>query len=377
MMIFLIGWSALAFFWWAIALLLLWRTRRAQSNDAPQALGRPSLTLFKPLPPVRDERERRLMGNAVESFINQLTANDQMLIGLNEEDRAAWQPVFDRWPAGAPGAEIKILARRVPTQCANPKIAWLQVMADDAKGELWMWSDADVTAPPGFIDDVCAQLLRGNDLAVSAPYRIQSLEGARSVLDALYVNVEFLPGALLLGQLNRKDFGYGAATVFSAQTFRERANWETLGAALADDHKLGELLRPVALGRTMVSTFTHPASWLAAWQHYYRWQKTVRWCQARGYAALLLLMPLWGWFLGAMLGDSPRATLAGLGAVVAGEILVALIACGLLRCRLPIRSWLGVVLWPLTRPVVWLLVWLPLPVLWSGRRREWFAPEEK
>jgi hypothetical protein len=53
-----------------------------------------------------------------------------------------------------------------------------------------------------------------------------------------------------------------------------------------------------------------------------------------------------------------------------------MVACWLVGCRLPVRAWPGILLWPLTRPVVWLLVWLPLPVLWSGRKQEWFAPEE-
>jgi hypothetical protein len=63
--------------------------------------------------------------------------------------------------------------------------------------------------------------------------------------------------------------------------------------------------------------------------------------------------------------------------VVVGELLVAFLASWLVGCRLPVRSWFGVLLWPFTRLMTWLLVWLPLPVLWSGRRREWFAPVEE
>lgn len=375
MMTFLIGWSVAAFAWWFIALVLLARANRQSNRSATGS--RDSLTVFKPLPPVQSERERALLAAAVESFLAQLAAGDELLVGVDAAEQAGWQPFLERWQARAGAARMQIFARPVPTQCANPKIAWLQIMAAEARAELWLWSDADVTAPPGFLDDLCAQLLQGSDLAVSAPYRIQHVSRGCEVLDALYVNVEFLPGALLLGRLNRREFAYGAATVFRAQTFRDRANWTTLGAALADDHKLGEMLRPVALGRRVVFTFTHPANWLAAWQHYYRWQKTVRWCQPGGYAALLLLLPVWGWGVAAMFGAELGFALAGLSLVLAGEVLVALIACRLAGCRLPVRSWFGVLLWPLTRPVVWLLVWLPLPVLWSGRHREWFAPEEK
>lgn len=375
MIILLIGWSAIAFVWWFIALILLARANRLGASVASKP--HPPLSIFKPLPPVQDECERALIGDAVESFIKQLSTNDQLIVGVNVEDEAAWQPVLDRWQASAQSGVIQILSRPVPTQCANPKVAWLQVMAAEAKGELWLWSDADVIAPPGLIDDMCAQLLAGSDQAVSAPYCIHHVEKAREMLDAVFVNLEFLPGALLLGRLGCKDYAYGAATVFHAKTFHERVDWKTLGAALADDHKLGELLQPVAPGRRMVTTFTHPISWLAAWEHYYRWQKTVRWCQPGGYAALLVLLPVWGWSLAQLFGVELFVQLAGLSGVLVGEILVACIACWLVGCRLPVRAWPGVLLWPFTRPVVWLLVWLPLPVLWSGRHREWFAPEEK
>ena len=380
-MIILFAWSVIAFTWWLVALWLLASRVRSDISVAqptlPPASSRPSVTIFKPLPPIRDERERAALTHAIASFAAQLAPQDELIVGLNIDHEAAWLPSVQSWRASAPNAQIRVVTRALPTQHANPKIAWLEVLSADARGELWLWSDADVSAPSDFLNTACGQLLKGNVNAVTAPYCIRQVDEARQVLDAIYVNLEFLPGALLLDRLNQKKFAYGAATLLRAATFKQRADWKQLGNALADDYKLGELLQPVALGPTMVSTFTRPLTWLAAWEHYYRWQKTVRWCQPGGFAALLVLMPLWGWCIAPMFGVQYGATLTGLSGVMAGEIVVALFACWLVGCRLPVRSWFGVLLWPFTRPVVWLLVWLPLPVLWSGRKREWFAPEER
>lgn len=375
MMILLSTWSAVAFVWWGIALALLASARRWKTS--PARVARPTLTVFKPLPPVRSERERAALRDAIESFACQLGVGDELIVGINACDEAAWQPAVLLWRAAAAKARVEIMAREMPVQCANPKIAWLQMLSPAAHAELWLWSDADVTAPAGFLDAACVQLLRDGSNAITAAYRIQHVSQPCEVLDALFVNVEFLPGALLLGQLKRNDFAYGAATLFRAETFRQRVNWEQLGAALADDHKLGELLQPVTLARVMTCTFTQPSGWLAAWQHYYRWQKTVRWCRPGGFAALLVMMPAIGWSGAGLFGVDASVQCLGLACVIGGEIVVALVACWLVGCRLPVTTLPGVLLWPFTRVVTWLLVWFPLPVLWSGRQREWFSPVQK
>ena len=375
MKLFLICWSSAAFVWWFIALILL--ALGCRNKTVVTTGKRSSISVFKPLPPVRDEPERVALAEAIGTFVGQLSAEDEMIIGMDAKDAAGWQPALQAWRESWPMARLHVIAREVPRQWANPKISWLQVLAPAAQGEVWIWSDADVVAPPGFLNDIVCQLAASGSNAVTAPYAVQNIRQAPGILDALFVNVEFLPGALLLGRLSRQDFAYGAATAFRAETFRVHGDWHQLGTALADDNKLGELLQPVTLAHTLVSTFTKPARWGEAWQHYYRWQKTVRWCKPGGYAALLVLMPVFGWTLASVFGGHKIFFLSGLVAVPVGEMLVALLACFLVGCKLPPATWPGILLWPFFRAATWLLVWLPLPVLWSGRQRAWFAPQQE
>jgi ceramide glucosyltransferase len=373
---FLVVWTTAAFGWWLTALWLLFRVSRNKSVPSP-AIPRPSVTVFKPLPPVRHESERRILSEAIETFIAELRPDDELVVGLDIAVAPDWQNIIGRWQKNWPTARIHILTREIPRQHANPKIAWMQVLAPVARGQIWLWSDADVFAEPGFLDSIGGRLATGDVNAVTAPYRIHRVCQAREMLDGLFVNLEFLPGALLLQRLDKQDYAYGAATAFHAKTFQRHSDWSKLGAALADDHELGKQLKPVALTRSMVSTVPIAGGWRVAATHYFRWHKTVRWCRPTGYAALLLLLPALGWTGAAVSLHCPPFYLAGLSGVLAGETVVALAACWLVGCRLPLLALPGIWIWSLSRPIIWLLAWLPVPVIWTGQNKVWPGPQQK
>ena len=375
MKIFLIVWTIAAFGWWATALFLL-LGRSCRMVKVFSATIRPSVTIFKPLPPANHERERKILSEAILTFISQLKSGDEILIGVDIQAVPAWQSHIDQWRQRWPATHINVIAREVPCQCANPKIAWMQVLAATARGEIWHWSDTDIFAAPGFLDAICNRLTASGANAVTAPYRIQRVGCAHEMLDALFVNVEFLPGALLLEKLNKQDYAYGAATVFRAETFRARCDWQKLGAALADDHKLGEQLQPVVLADSLVSTVPTLNGWSAAVRHYYRWHKTVRWCRPFGYAAMILIMPAFGWVVATVISRGQCIYLSGLAAILSAEMIVAALSCRLVGCRLLAVTWPGIILWPFARPLVWLLVWPPFPVIWSGQKKIWSAPQQ-
>jgi ceramide glucosyltransferase len=112
-------------------------------------------------------------------------------------------------------------------------------------------------------------------------------------------------------------------------------------------------------------------------EHYYRWQKTIRWCQPAGFAATLLILPLLGWVGGLATAPANRLLLVGLVGQWLGEILVGAVLCALVGCRFPPRTWMGLVCWPVIRAAAWLTAWLPLPVVWDRRGPAWFAPRWK
>ena len=360
-------WSAIGLGWWVFALL----QRRAVTP--PANLGpvkKTAVTLFKPIPPFEGEAVFQRTATAVESFVVQLDADTELLLGVPERQSGAWSDLLTKWREQNPGTRIEIFARPAPTQRANPKIAWQEILFEEARGEVWLWSDADVIAPAGLLKHLRSELTPEVN-AVTCAYTIPSVPSARGVWDALYVNAEFLPGALLLGEHGKVDFTFGACVMFRAESFRKATNWEELGCWLADDFQLGQKLGKVRISSAQVQTHAHTGSWLGALAHYLRWHKTVRWCRPGGYAAMLAILPLIGWSAGVVCGGGAVFVAGWIVQWLAEAVLgAALLARA--QCSLPAGGIAPLLAWPLLRAGTWIWAWLPFGVTWAGK--VWTGP---
>ncbi len=382
-------WTLAAALWWTFALRLVGRRcsrvrrTRPRGGRSLRLQQQPRLTIFKPCPPLRagaSEISPSLVC-ALESFLAQLDPrHDELLLGLHARDRAAWEPHVRRWRECHPEPCWRAVYRdgaAVGERHANPKIAWQRELAPRPSGALWMWSDADIVAPSGFLRAARAEHRRRGVGAgvLTHPYVIRRAPHPAGLLDALFVNVELLPGVLLLGRRPDADphLGLGASLLFSADAFRRRVDWDELGASLADDYVLARKLPHTRLGRaTVLETVTEQRSWLGAALHYLRWQKTVRWCRPGGFAAQLLIFPLLGWLA---LFCAYGGLEALLGAVATGgmEIFFARGICRRAGCAVSVRQhWPALLGWSLLRAFGWLACWLPWPVRWNGR--SWWRP---
>jgi ceramide glucosyltransferase len=367
--LFLVAWSLAALGWWSIALLMLSRAGRRPIPGTDRSPAH--LTVFKPLPPVTHEARRDRIGRALGSFVNQLDERCTLLIGIASSTLETWRPFADAWARHAGPGRIRTLILETPRQRANPKIAWLEQLAAHAEPGVWLWSDADVVAPPQLLANLRAELSSGQARAVTCAYCVRDVSCAAHALDALFVNLEFLPGALLLGRSRTLKFAFGAAAIFQAAEFQARVTWADLGRELADDHALGQYLAPVELSAALVETIPTTTGMAEALKHYYRWQKTVRWCRPLGFAALLLILPLAGWTARLLTGLAPWVAGAALATVWLAEVAIALVAFRILACPIRGRAWLTLWSWPGLRLLTWLAVWLPLPVEWQGTDPLW------
>ena len=127
------------------------------------------------------------------------------------------------------------------------------------------------------------------------PYVVREIPSPPALLEALFVNVEFYPGVLLLRKLGPVDFGLGAAMLFRRDDFLRQVEWDEIGAWLADDFFLGQKLRPVRIGTTTLATVAGASTWKDALLHDLRWTKTIRWNRPMGSFARILIMPVLGW----------------------------------------------------------------------------------
>jgi hypothetical protein len=370
----LLAWTALALGWWGISLTLVASGLREANKDkslAPPSLPARLLTIFKPLAPLgRADFDSR----GIASFLVQMGEEDELLLGAHEADRTKLEPALKVLAVTYPTAQLRVVWRSEPDAVANPKVAWLRLLAPQAQGELWLWSDSDIVAPAGFLRSARDEYASGQARLITWPYVVQEAAAAPALLDALYVNAEFFPGVLFLKRRGPVDFGLGAGLLFARADFESAVSWNELGAALADDFVLGQKLKPVRIGRAVLHTVASEQTCRGALLHYLRWSKTVRWVRPGGTAARIAVLPVLGWLALALVRPGLPLGWIGLAGTMQMDVLAAALIFRRVGCRL---KWMHVPvleLWSLGRALAWLACWLPWPVTWSGRR--WRGPTE-
>jgi ceramide glucosyltransferase len=231
---------------------------------------------------------------------------------------------------------------------------------------LWLWSDADITAPAGFLQSARIEFAGCGAAMMTFPYVVRNIPSPPALLEAFFVNVEFYPGVLLLRKIGPVDFGLGAAMLFQRDDFLRRVDWNEIGAWLADDFFLGQKLRPVRIGTAVLTTAAGSSTWKDALLHDLRWAKTIRWSRPIGSFARILIMPALGWLVVVALHPSHFFAWTGLLGMIQAEVLFAAAICRRTGCRLKTGNIVGMEVWSLWRILLWFLCWLPWPVRWNG-----------
>jgi hypothetical protein len=366
-------WSCAGLVWWMLA----WRLAAAdqRKNDTiPDSTARRTLSVFKPLPPL-GATGLKAVSAGLESFAAQLDPESELLVGIHEADRDFTAPLLDGLRAEHPRAKLKVIFRSEPDDAANPKIAWQKILAPHAEGELWLWSDADIVAPAGFLQSARLEYARSGAAMMTFPYVVRDIPSPPALLEALFVNVEFYPGVLLLRKLGPVDFGLGAAMLFQRDDFFRQVDWDEIGAWLADDFFLGQKLRPVRIGTTALTTVPGASTWRHALLHDLRWTKTIRWNRPIGSFARILIMPVLGWLGAVELHPFHFFAWLGLLGMIQADVFFAAAICRRAGCRLKLGNLPGMEVWSLWRILLWFLCWLPWPVAWSGKI--WRGPRVK
>ena len=363
-------WSGAGLVWWLLAWRLVTADQRKR-GAVPESASRRTLSVFKPLPPL-GATGLRLVAAGLESFAAQLDPESELLLGIHEADRDFTAPLLDRLRAEYPHAKLKVIFRSEPDDMANPKIVWQKILARQAEGDLWLWSDADILAPAGFLQSARFEYARSGAAMMTFPYVIREIPSPPALLEALFVNVEFYPGVLLLRHLGPVDFGLGAAMLFQRDDFLRRVDWNEIGAWLADDFFLGQKLRPVRIGVATLATLPSALTWKAALLHDFRWTKTIRWSRPIGSFARILVMPVLGWLVAVALYPSHFFAWLGLLGMIQAEVFLAAMICRRAGCRMKLGNLLGTEVWSFWRILLWFLCWLPWPVRW--REKIWRGP---
>jgi ceramide glucosyltransferase len=351
-------------------LLTLWQWFEArrfpldQSAAPPGAL--PPLTLIKPLKGMDQATEGCLRSWLAQRY----TGPRQVLLGVaHAEDPVV--PLVQRLLSEFPKIDAQLVV--CPDGAGqNRKVSTLRQLESHARHPLLVLSDADVWAPPGFLEQLVAPFQDPQVGLVNPFYRLEGAVNLAMRWEALAVNADFWPGVLQSRRLRPLGYALGAAIAVRRSLVERIGGFAALSDLLADDFELGRRVAAqgavIRLCPTVVECREAPRGWGAVWRHQLRWARTIRVCMPGPYAASLLsnatLWPL-AWLLAHR--TLPVATLVGLA------LVLRMVSAGDSQWRLTRSArhlpwfWLAPIK-DLLQVALWLLAFAGDTVEWRGSR---------
>lgn len=259
------------------------RLLRARRGLATPEL--PPVTVLKPLKGL----EPGLYEN-LETFCRQDYPRCQLILTLDSPDDPALA-VATRLREAHPEVDLEIVVSKSRVGF-NPKINNLSNAEPFIKHRVLLLSDSDVRAAPDLLRRMTAPLADPRVALVTAFYRSTTPSGLWERLEALSVNANFMPQALVAAALGLR-FALGAAILVRREAFERAGGFPMLAANLADDFALGEEVARggglLEFADAVVETVPASAGALEHLRRQARWQRTIRLCHPAGYLGLFAL----------------------------------------------------------------------------------------
>jgi ceramide glucosyltransferase len=350
--------------------LTLWQwfeaVRFPLHRPPPRSGFAPPLTLLKPLKGADPATEDCLRSWLAQDYPGPL----QILFGVADADDPV-VPVVQRLLAEFTDRDARLLVCRERAG-RNAKVSTLRQLEPRACHPFLVLSDADVWAPPDFLEQVVAPF---QDAAVGLVNPFYGIAGATDLAtrwEALAVNADFWPGVLQSRRLRPLGYGLGAAIAVRRSRLEGAGGFAALADLLADDFELGRRVAAqgarIRLCPVVVECREAARGWGEVWRHQLRWARTIRVCMPGPYAASILSNATL-WPLAWALAQPGLPALVGLAvALVVRMIVAADCARRLTRSaqHLP-WFWLAPVK-DLLQVLLWLLAFAGNTVEWRAQR---------
>jgi ceramide glucosyltransferase len=263
----------------------VWRLRR---TPAPAATL-PPVTILKPLcgaePGLYDD---------LRSFCRQDYPEFQIIFGVRDPADPACA-VVHRLEAEFPTLPIELVVNP-QLHGTNCKISNLINMLPYARHSLLAIADSDASVRPDYLATVTAPLRDPKVGLVTCVYRGVPTLGLWSRLGAMYINEWYVPSILLAWLFGHQSYVSGQTICLRRDTLRSFDDLHSLADHLADDYRLGELVRGqglrIVLSPYLVSGEHHePSLWSVA-RHETRWMRTLNVLRPLSFRCLFLTFSL-------------------------------------------------------------------------------------
>ncbi len=312
------------------------------SRALPLSRYRPPVSILKP---VRG-RDPGFF-DAIYSHAHQSYPEFEILFGISQPGDPAVQDI-ERLQRGFPSLSIRIID--TTNDAPNGKVGSLEILAREAKFDILLVNDGDITVERDYLKSVVSLLSDHKVGLVTGMYRARGASIAANA-EALGIITEFVPSVLVARLLSSGGFALGATMAFSKEDLAGIGGFAAIRDYLADDYQLGARIaalgKRIAMCDSVVVTNLGAGSWHDVWKHQVRWSRTIRVSRPVGYAGYLvtqatlwcLLAALTGHWRIALAGELVRLIAAGTAMWTMGDYEMSHLAF------VPLRDLFGFAVW--------------------------------
>jgi ceramide glucosyltransferase len=265
--------------------LLVWRFPKRTRSPA----WLPPVTVLKPL----CGGEPGLY-EALRTFCVQDYPEFQVVFGIRDPTDSA-RPIAERLKAEFPNLNIDVVVNP-QLHGQNCKVSNLINMLPFAKYDLLTIADSDTVVDSRYLAAVTAPLADRNVGLVTCVYHGVPTPDIWSRLGAMYINEWYIPSVLLAWLFGHQGYVSGQTICLTQDTLRTIGGFAEIADHLADDYRLGELVRRsgrrVVLSPYVVTGVHHEPSLHAIARHEIRWMRTLAVLRPRSFRALFLTFSL-------------------------------------------------------------------------------------
>jgi ceramide glucosyltransferase len=298
----------------------------------------------------------------LRSFCTQRYPQVQIIFGVRDRDDPALE-VVRQLRAEFPALDIELVVDAT-LHGSNRKISNLLNMLPRVRHELLVMADSDILVPEDYLRRIVPPLLDARVGLVTCPYLGRARSDIPALLGAMFINEWFMPAVRVAALFGSQNFVSGATIALRRETLAAIGGLGALADQLADDYRLGELVRRhglrVVLADLLVYTAVEESSLRTLWGHELRWMRTIQSVQPLGYAFSLPTLGLAPAVIGAALAGFTTLAMGGLAITAAGRLVLHCYD----RTAGARRWWAALALLPL-RDLLLLLLWC-----WSFCSRE-------
>jgi ceramide glucosyltransferase len=253
----------------AVIAVLFWHRRRV--TKAPSRL--PPVTVLKPL----CGAEPGLYEN-LRSFCKQDYPEYQIVFGVRDPTDPALA-VVERLVLEFPSVALDVVVDQLQ-HGSNRKISSLINMLPRARYDVLVMADSDAFVGPDYLRTVTSLLSDPKVGLVTCIYHGTPTRSIWSRLGAMYVNEWYMPTVLLAWLFGHEGYVSGQTLCMRRDTLQAIGGLQAIVNHLADDYRLGELVRASGL-RVVLSPYLlraehHEPTLDSLTRHELRWMRTLR-----------------------------------------------------------------------------------------------------